>query len=153
MKIKYIIKNNDINVASEKKWLTRHGYSKIAVKVFGQLAKTTNDISDAAVSSKLRLGIETYREAKRELVMAGLLEVHRINASTVLYLIGTKAIAHNAKHNQKREDDRLIRLTLEHLGLSQPVYENTIEEVHTTWQNDTKIPLPKPIGDIDCGLE
>jgi hypothetical protein len=147
METKYILKNNGINVASEKKWLTRKGYSKIVVKVFGELAKPLDNISDSAIASRLRVSKRTYQEAKRELVMCGLLEVHRLNASTIVYLVGTKAIEENAKVNQRREDDRMIRLTLESIGMQKYVYEDVTEEVHVSYDFDTtKVELPSPIN-------
>lgn len=131
METKYKLINNDIVVASEKKWLKRHGYSKLVIKTFGELAKPLDNISDAAMASRLRVSKRNYQEAKRELVMCGLLEVHRVNASTIIYLVGTKAIEENALYNQKREDDRLVRLTLESIGMQAEVYEDVTEEVHT----------------------
>jgi hypothetical protein len=79
--------------------------------------------------------------------MCGLLEVHRLNASTIVYLVGTKAIEENAKVNQRREDDRMIRLTLESIGMQKYVYEDVTEEVHISYDFDTaKVEIPSAIN-------
>ena len=145
METTYTLKNNGIKVASDKKWLKRHGYSKNTIKVYGELAKPLDNLSDAAVASRLKISKYAYQEAKRELVFCGLLEVHRINASHIIYLVGAKAIQENATKNQKREDARMVRLTLEYLGIKNELVEDITEEVHVGDYTPKDIPKPSPI--------
>ena len=143
--MKYTVKSKGVNVKSEKQWLKRHGYGKSTIKVFGEFCKPQENLSDSAMASVVKISKRAYQEAKRELVMCGLLEVHRLNASTIVYLVGTKAIEENARVNQKREDDRMIRLTLESIGMQKEVYEDIAEEVHINI-NMPDVDVPNPIN-------
>jgi len=147
--VNYHLDNNGVNIKSEKQWLRRHNYSKLVIKVFGELCKDLQDLSDAAIASRLKISRSSYQECKRQLVMCGLIEVHRLNASSILYLVGTKAITENNKQNQKREDDRIIRLTLESIGRVPEVLEDISEEVHTETTVDIKKPKPLNLNSED----
>jgi len=150
--MKYIIKRKGVVVETDKRWLVRHSYSKLAVKAYGYLCKAS-DVSDTTLASLCKVSPTAYKDAKRELVYAGLLEVHKVNADTLVYLIGDKAIESSIRGLKDKESNRLVRKSLESIGM----YEDTIEEdesVTALYTSEdmanltSRIPLPKPL-DID----
>jgi len=143
--MKYIIHNDNINVRVEKQWLTRNSYSKDTIKVFGALAKDIEDPSDIVMSTSLKMNPRRYQEAKRALVFCGLLEVHKINSTTLVYLVGGNSIVKFNSRNADKEFSRVNRLALESMGLTTPVDEESVVEVHDdfTLPNITK---PQPIN-------
>lgn len=147
--MKYIIRNKGINVKSSKQWLTRNNYSKDAVKVLGALAKTDIvDPSDIAVATSLKMSSTRYKDAKRSLVFCGLLEVHKINSYTLVYLVGEKAIVEFHKMNEGREMRRVHRLALDSIGLTEELEDEPIDtEIHCEIDYDySTVEKPTPIN-------
>lgn len=147
--MRFIVKKSNIVVATDKRWLTRHGYSKLAIKAYGYLLRAS-DVSDEAIADKCKVSLRSYQEAKRELVYSGLLEIHKLNADTLLYLIGDKAIEQGIKGLRDKEYSRLIRKSLESLELCrEEVEEDTTTTALYTAEDleklKAKIPLPSPI--------
>jgi len=138
------------NIATDKKWLTRHKYSKLAVKVYGYLA-TTKDPSDNTIATKCNVSLTMYKEAKRELVFAGLLEIVKLNASHIIYYVGDKAITAQSKAIKDKESARVARKAMESLELvpNEDEEDESIIDLtsYTNLKELTKvIPLPKPIN-------
>ena len=129
--MKYIIKNQGIKVKVEKQWLKRNGYSKDTIKVFGSLAKDIEDPTDEFMFTMLKMNRTRYENAKKALVYCGLLEVHRINGNVIVYLVGSEEIVKFARLNEKKELDRLNRLTLDSLGLSGSVEVDYIDTIYS----------------------
>lgn len=147
--MKYIIKRKGIVVETDKRWLVRHNYSKLAVKAYGYLCKAS-DVSDATLATLCKVSPRAYQDAKRELVYAGLLEVHKVNADTLVYLIGDKAIESSIRGLKDKESNRLVRKSLESIGLYEELVEE--DEVITDLYSaqdianlKERIPTPKPI--------
>jgi len=144
--MKYIIHNKDINLRVEKQWLTRNSYSKDAVKVLGKLSKDITDPSDVVMSTSLKMSARRYQEAKRELVFCGLLEIHKINSTTLVYLVGPIAIVKFHERNELKESIRVNRLALESIHLIDDVEESVTTEVHEDFNTTLPIEKPHPIN-------
>ena len=147
--MKYQVHKEGLNVASAKKWLTRHKYSKLAIKALGYIARL-NDLSDEAVATKMKISLRTYREAKRELVFAGILEVYRLNANTMIYVIGDKAITNYSKAIKNKDSKRTVRKSLESIGMYEEVEIEDNTTIDLTDYTDIAqlkeiIPTPEPI--------
>jgi len=151
--MKYIKDSKGINVATAKKWLNRNNYSKLAVKVLGRLVKAdSSDLSDDTLASSLKISTRSYQEAKRELVYAGFLEVHRLNATTLIYLIGDAAIERSRLKTTTRDNARYTRKALESLGVLPELEEDLLTEVYTEEDMEvlySKVPQPEPITPIE----
>ena len=143
--MKYIVHNDNINLRVEKQWLTRNSYAKDAVKALGALAKPGVNPTDEIIAPTIKMSKRRYQEAKRELVFCGLLEVHKINSVTLVYLVGPKAIIQFNARNADRELTRVHRLTLESMHLVDPIDETTNTEVHESIELPD-IAIPKPIN-------
>ena len=97
--------------------------------------------------------LTAYKEAKRELVFAGFLEVHKTNASTLVYLIGDKAIEKSIRGIKDKESNRIVRKALESIGVYDelPEEDESITDLYTAadlHRLRLKIPLPAPL-DMD----
>ena len=143
--MKYIIHNENINVRVEKQWLTRNNYSKDSIKVFGALAKDLDNPSDIIMSTSLKMSPRRYQEAKRALVFCGLLEVHKINSTTLVYLVGGNSIVKFNSRNADKELSRVNRLALESMELTIPVSEELVTEVHENFTTPN-VNKPQPIN-------
>ena len=143
--MKYIVHNKDINLRVEKQWLTRNSYSKDAVKALGALSKIDVNPLDEVIASTIKMSKRRYQEAKRELVFCGLLEVHKINSTTLVYLVGPMAIGKFNVRNADKELSRVNRLALESMCLSEPVDEEVAVEVHEDFVMPD-IDKPQPIN-------
>jgi len=150
--MRFDVRSTGIVLASEKRWLVRNGYSKNSIKVLGALCKPLFDVSDVIMASKVKMAIRTYQEAKRELVLCGLLSIHKVNANQLVYLIGTKAIVEYEEDHKEREAKRTARLMAESLGYQEIVAENTTDEVHVNYDNTYftgQIDVPESIPMVD----
>jgi len=154
-KYTYILDNNNCSKTVEARWLKRKGFTSQTIKLWNYLCKGgLRDLSDEKVRSSINIGKAGYERYKQQLVMAGLLEVHRVNASTIVYLVGLDAIHRNHKVNWKRELQRINRITLEYLGYETDLElpeETTTDEVHADYDISNLLKLvqvPEPIGDV-----
>jgi hypothetical protein len=119
-KYTYKVITKGFNFATESKWLNRNykghprlGHYKAILK---SLSKgSLKDLSDHSVALSINIPVRTYKLCKSELVLMGLVDTVRLNASTILILVGTTAIANNDK---TYESTRVTRLALESIGLS-----------------------------------
>ena len=107
----------DIVVATDKKWLKRHDYHSMAIKLYGELAKGHKDLSDSNLANLCSTNLRTLQEAKRQLVYSGLLEVHKINSNTIVMVLGDKAIRAYARRIASKEHQRVLRKTIEQMEL------------------------------------
>jgi len=146
--MRYIIKRSNLKVASDKRWLTRHGYSKLAVKVFGYLCKL-DDVSDNVVATHCKVSATAYKDAKRELVYAGLIEVYKLNPYTLLLLIGDYEVSRRRTWITERETLRTTLKALESIGVvTESVEDASIEDISFTNIPElvAHIALPKPLN-------
>jgi len=151
----YQLIQQSIVVATDKKWLKRHEYHSMAIKLYGELAKNPVDLSDTNLAKLCFTSVRTLQEAKRQLVYSGLLEVHKINSNTIVMVLGDKAILKYARRIASQEHQRVLRKTLEHLeypDIPEPIEEDDISSIYTAEDLQhlyTKHKRPLPIGDID----
>jgi len=151
----YELLQRDIVVATDKKWLKRHHYYTTAIKLYGVLAKSPPDLSDTAMAYLCTMGLTTYQEAKRQLVHSGLLEVHKINSTTIVFVLGDKAIRYYARRIASKEHQRVLRKALE--SINYPDAPVSIEEDEVTLDySETDLvalaqTIPKPIA-IDTNI-
>ena len=148
----YQLKHSIKNLDTDKKWLKRNGYNKLAIKLYGLLHKSPRDLSDTALTATLKTYLKAYKEAKRQLVYSGLLEIHKINAGTIVMVLGDIAITSYSKTIVKKEHSRLARKTWEYLELSEPIEEDDTTNIlydSIALENLKKtIPQPAPIPPI-----
>jgi len=154
--MRYQVHKGGLNVASAKRWLTRHQYSKLAIKALGYIARL-KDLSDEAVATSMKVSLRSYQDAKRELVFAGILEVYRLNATTMVYVIGDKAITNYSKAIKDKDSKRTIRKALESIGLYEEMEvedTTTVDLVDYTDIAKLKqaIPTPTPIDTTDSAI-
>ena len=148
----YQLIQDSIVVPTDKKWLKRHGYHSIAIKLYGLLAKAPTDLSDANLAKLCYTSLRTLQEAKRQLVYSGLLEIHKINSNTIVFVLGDKAIKAYAKRIADKEYQRVLRKTLEQMhypDIPTPIEEDEVTAVYTTEQIDNlynHIAKPQPIS-------
>jgi len=153
----YQLIQQDIIVATDKKWLKRHEYHSMAIKLYGVLAKQQEplDLSDETMTNTCVTSKVTYQEAKRQLVYSGLLEIHKINSTTIVFVLGDKAIRSYARRILAKEDQRLTRKTIESLelpGSTEPLEEDDTMSVYTNEDLQAlydKVQRPKPLDLLD----
>jgi len=119
-KYTYKVIATGFNFNTESKWLNRNykghprlGHYKAILKALTKGA--VKDLSDSSVALSINIPVRTYKLCKSELVLMGLVDTVRLNASTILTLVGTNAIEKNDTANGTT---RTVRLALESLGLS-----------------------------------
>lgn len=122
----YQLLQKDIVVATDKKWLKRHDYHSMAIKLYGELSKGHKDLSDSNLANLCSTSLTTLKEAKRQLVYSGLLEVHKINSTTIIMVLGDKAIRAYAHKIASKEHQRVLRKTIEQMEL--PNSPDPVEE-------------------------
>lgn len=127
---RYKYKRNTIqfNLESEVKWLKRNHYKPNTIKVLRLLATSKeNDLSDETLAKKLRISISTYKRSKAELVWAGIAEVHKLNASYILILLGSNAINYNDVTYSKKYHFKMMNYVLTSLRLNTVTKDDLIE--------------------------
>lgn len=151
--MRYTVNYKGTNIKSEKQWLKRHNYSPLAIKALGLL--TTVPIpSDKALAERLKVSLTTYKEAKRELVYSGLLEVHKLNANHTTILIGDKAITEGNTLVTSKSNSRIARLAIESLGLTDSgIDEDEVtQDLYTATDMEKLqgiVPLPSSIKPVE----
>lgn len=143
----YIVKYSNL-ITSDRKWLKRHNYPPEVTKVLNYLVKA-KDVDDANASKSLSMNLTSYKEAKRLLVYSGLLEVHKINSTTMVLVLGDKEITSYNKQFKTILDTRLYSKSLASLGLEELKEEDEIVIDTSTYTDiktlTDKLPTPKPV--------
>lgn len=127
---RYKYKRNTIqfNLESEVRWLKRNHYKPNTIKVLRLLATSKeNDLSDETLAKKLKISLSTYKRAKAELMMAGIAEVHKLNASYILILLGSNAINYNNVTYEKKYHLKMMNYVLTYLRLSTVTKDDLIK--------------------------
>ncbi len=151
----YQLIQDNIVVATDKKWLNRHGYHSMAIKLYGVIAKAPEDLSDTNLAKLCTTSLTTLKEAKRQLVYSGLLEVHKINSTTIVIILGDKAIRKYTKRIEAKEYQRILRKTLEQMeypNIPEPIEEDETTSIYTDEDLNyltKKISKPLPIEVVD----
>lgn len=118
---KYYLNKKGFNIKSETQWIKRNYKGKKVLQLISILKYLNKgyieDLSDEKVALSININLRTYKEIKSLLIMIGLLKVVRLNASTVLYLLGVHAIEKHDNKFSARENNRITKLTLESLGI------------------------------------
>lgn len=120
----YKLVKSYVNIRKERRQLTTHGYTLLKYINKGVI----EDFSDKYLAVSTNIALRSLQRAKQELVLKGLLDVIKLNASTYCVLLGEEAVCTHYKVYEDKETKKIYKKALASIGLGVPEVDEPVED-------------------------